>query len=199
MMLGYDAFNLVDELLTQPLQIIVCGRLGRYHGHITDRVVTLASLAERQAKFDLDDLNFRHTKYTQARAYNNSKLANLLFVSALQRRLDAAGSTVKAMAAHPGFVATDIYAETTGRIAQVMVRALAQTPQDGALPALLAATGDLPGGTFTGPEKFSHMRGGAEVIHASKRANNPALAERLWQWSEAQSGVGFGLTDSPHA
>lgn len=167
--------------------------------HITDRVVTLASLAERQAKLDLTDTGFERTKYTQSRAYNNSKLANLLFVNALQRRLTAAGSPVRAFAAHPGFVATDIYAETSGFVARAMVRALAQSPADGALPVLLAATADLPGGTFTGPEKLAHMRSGAEVIHASARANDPGFAEELWQWSAGQSGIDFGLPSGPRA
>jgi NAD(P)-dependent dehydrogenase (short-subunit alcohol dehydrogenase family) len=167
--------------------------------HVTDRVVTLASLAERQAKLDLTDPGFERTKYTQSRAYNNSKLANLLFVAALQRRLTAAGSPVRALAAHPGFVRTDIYAETSGFVARAMVRALAQGPADGALPVLLAATADLPGGTFTGPEKLAHMRSGAEVIHASARANDPALAEELWQWSARRTGIDFGLPSGTSA
>jgi NAD(P)-dependent dehydrogenase (short-subunit alcohol dehydrogenase family) len=62
-------------------------------------VVSLASQAERSGRLDFDDLNWERTEYNGTRAYNNSKLANLLFTSALQRRLDAAKSSVRANAA----------------------------------------------------------------------------------------------------
>ena len=161
--------------------------------HVTGRVVTVASLAERAARLDLDDLDLSRTPYQESLAYNRSKLANLLFTAELQRRLTAAGSPVRALAAHPGFVRTDIYAQTTGLVARTMVRLLAQEPDQGALPVLLAATGDLPGGTFVGPEHLAHMRGGAEVIRASRQAGEPALAARLWDLSAELTGVPFGL------
>jgi NAD(P)-dependent dehydrogenase (short-subunit alcohol dehydrogenase family) len=74
-------------------------------GHVTGRVVTLASLAERRGRLDLDDLTWAKRPYRRSLAYNTSKLANLLFTAELQRRLDAAGVKVRAEAAHPGFVA----------------------------------------------------------------------------------------------
>src|ERR1700691_1388967 len=77
--------------------------------HVTGRVVTVASQAERLARLDFDDLNWEHRPYQPSRAYNDSKLANLLFTAELQRRLAAAGSGVLANAAHPGLVATNIY------------------------------------------------------------------------------------------
>jgi NAD(P)-dependent dehydrogenase (short-subunit alcohol dehydrogenase family) len=153
--------------------------------------VTLASLAERTARLDLDDLQWRRSPYRQSRAYANSKLANLLFTAELQRRLDAVGSPVRAMAAHPGFVATNIYAGSTGFVARWSVRLLAQDAESGAEPALLAALSDLPGNTFTGPEHLAHMRGGAEVIHGSKRSRDAELARRLWDVSEQMTGVVF--------
>jgi NAD(P)-dependent dehydrogenase (short-subunit alcohol dehydrogenase family) len=77
--------------------------------HITGRVVTVASQAERFASLDFGDLNWERRPYAPSRAYNDSKLANLLFTAELQRRLTAAGSRVLANAAHPGLVATNIY------------------------------------------------------------------------------------------
>lgn len=70
---------------------------------------------------------------------------------------------------------------------------MAQSPADGALPVLLAATGDVPGNSFTGPERFMHMRGGAELIGRSKQAKDAALASRLWDVSEKMTGVSFPL------
>jgi NAD(P)-dependent dehydrogenase (short-subunit alcohol dehydrogenase family) len=159
---------------------------------ITGRVVALSSQAERMAKLDLDDLNWNRTPYKESRAYATSKLANLLFTAELQRRLTAAGSLVTTAAAHPGLVATNMTGQSTG-LSRLMVRFLAQSPEDGALPVLLAATGAVPGDSFTGPERFMHMRGGAELIGRSKQAADPVLAARLWDASETLTGVSFPL------
>lgn len=160
--------------------------------HITGRVVSLSSQAERMGKLNLDDLNWDRTPYKENSAYASSKLANVLFTAELQRRLAAAGSTVTAAAAHPGFVSTNMTGQTTG-FTRLLVRYLAQSPEEGSLPVLLAATGDIPGDSFTGPERFMHMRGGAELIGRSKQAADPALAARLWDASEKMTGVSFPL------
>ncbi len=159
---------------------------------ITGRVVSLSSQAERMGKLNLDDLNWERTPYKESRAYATSKLANVLFTAELQRRLAAAGSPILAAAAHPGLVATNMTGQTTG-LARLMVRFLAQSPEDGALPVLLAATGDLPPDSFTGPQRFLHMRGGAQLIGRSKQAMDPVLASRLWDASEKLTGVSFPL------
>ena len=160
--------------------------------HITGRVVALSSQAERMARLDLDDLNGERTPYNESRTYANSKLANVLFTAELQRRLTAAGSAVTTAAAHPGLVATNMTGESTGLFG-LMVRCFAQSPAEGALPVLLAATADIPGDSFTGPERFMHMRGGAELIGRSKQAQDAALASRLWNASETMTGVSFPL------
>lgn len=160
--------------------------------HITARIVTLSSQAERTGRVDLTDLGWERTPYTESRAYAASKLAGLLFTSELQRRLTAAGSPVTTAAAHPGLVATPMTAQSTGPT-RALVRLLAQSPEDGALPVLLAATGDIPPDSFTGPQHLLHMRGGAQLIARSKRAADPALASRLWEASEQMTGVAFPL------
>lgn len=159
---------------------------------ITGRVVSLSSQAERMGKLSLDDLNWDQTPYKESSAYATSKLANLLFISELQRRLTAAESLVTTTAAHPGLVATNMTDQTTG-FSRLIVQLMAQSPADGALPVLLAATGDVPGDSFTGPERFMHMRGGAELIGRSKQAKDVALASRLWDASEKMTGVSFPL------
>src|SRR5581483_9410452 len=97
--------------------------------HITGRVVTVASQAERLGRIDFDDLNWEHKPYRSSGAYAQSKRANLLFTAELQRRLSAAGSGVLATAAHPGFVATNIY-NRAGRppsgLSAIMIRWLSQ-------------------------------------------------------------------------
>jgi NAD(P)-dependent dehydrogenase (short-subunit alcohol dehydrogenase family) len=160
--------------------------------HLTGRVVSLSSQAERAGRINLDDLNQERTPYKEGRAYAASKLANLLFVAELQRRLTEVGSPVLALAAHPGLVDTSM-TQGGGRATKLLMRLLAQTPEQGALPVLYAATADLPGGAFTGPEHAVHMRGGAEQIGRSRRAKDPVLARRLWEASEQLTGIGFGL------
>lgn len=159
---------------------------------ITGRVVSVSSRAERMGRLDFDDLGWDRTPYKESRAYARSKLANVLFTAELQRRLTAAGSPLAAVAAHPGLVATNMTGQTTG-LTRAMVRLLAQSPEDGGLPVLLAVTGEVPGDSFTGPQRFMHMRGGAQLIARSKQAADPALARRLWEASEKMTGVSFPL------
>ena len=157
-------------------------------GHVTGRVVTVASQAERMAQLDLEDLAWEKRPYRGSRAYNTAKLANLLFTAELQRRLDEAGSAVRAEAAHPGFVATPIYRDG-GPVARTAVRLLAQNADEGALPVLYAAVADIPGNSFAGPRHLAHMRGGAELINRSATAKDAGLARRLWDISAKLTGV----------
>jgi NAD(P)-dependent dehydrogenase (short-subunit alcohol dehydrogenase family) len=168
--------------------------------HITGRVVTVASQAERFAHIDFDDLNCEHKPYQQSPAYAQSKLANLLFTAELQRRLSATGSGVLATAAHPGFVATNIY-NHVGRppsgLSAIMIRLLAQDADMGALPTLYAAVTDIPGNSFAGPRHFAHMRGAPMLIGRSATAQDADLARRLWAVSEQLTGVCFPLQPIP--
>jgi NAD(P)-dependent dehydrogenase (short-subunit alcohol dehydrogenase family) len=162
--------------------------------HITGRVVTVASQAERAGRLDFGDLNWERRPYRPSRAYNDSKLANLLFTAELQRRLAAAGSGVLANAAHPGLVATDIYhhdgpRRPADRLWAVIIPLLAQDAEHGALPTLYAAVADIPGNSFAGPSHLAHMRGAPELIGRSAPAQDPDLARRLWTVSEQLTGV----------
>jgi NAD(P)-dependent dehydrogenase (short-subunit alcohol dehydrogenase family) len=152
--------------------------------------------AERYARLDFSDLNWERRPYQPSRAYNDSKLANLLFTAELQRRLTAAGSAVLAHAAHPGLVATNIDRHDRPRRASgilwaIAVRLLAQDAQRGALPTLYAAVADIPANSFTGPDRLSHMRGAPELISRSGPAQDADVARRLWELAEQFTGVGF--------
>jgi NAD(P)-dependent dehydrogenase (short-subunit alcohol dehydrogenase family) len=160
--------------------------------HVTDRVVTVASQAERAGRLDFDDLNWERRPYAPSRAYNDSKLANLLFTGELDRRLHARGSTVRAMAAHPGLVLTPIYDKPSNTPRTVWDRLMPVIGQDsahGALPLLYAATEDIPGDSFVGPQHLMHMRGGAKLIGRSAIAKSATTATRLWDVSEQLTGI----------
>ena len=165
--------------------------------HITDRVVTISSGAHRMGSIDLVDLNWERREYKRWPAYGQSKLANLLFTSELQRRLSAAGSPVRALAAHPGYAATNLQSRTGNWIQNagmwISNRVIAQSEDRGALPTLFAATQDLPGDSYVGPDGFQEQRGHPTLVGRSAAARDAEVARRLWDLSEELTGVRFPL------
>jgi NAD(P)-dependent dehydrogenase (short-subunit alcohol dehydrogenase family) len=157
------------------------------------RVVTLSSTAHKMGRINFDNLN-GDRRYFRWNAYGQSKLANLLFALELDRRLRAAGSTVKSLAAHPGYAATNL--QSAGppmfdRLVMVASNALiAQSDEMGALPILYAATQPgLEGGTYVGPDGFQEQRGYPKIVQPSGRARDPETARRLWEVSERMTAV----------
>jgi NAD(P)-dependent dehydrogenase (short-subunit alcohol dehydrogenase family) len=161
---------------------------------ITDRVVVLASGMHHIGKIDFDDLNSERS-YRRYRAYGQAKLANLLFTAELQRRLAEAGSSVRAVAAHPGYAATNLQSHSGNRIEDALMRVgnliFAQSGAMGALPTLFAATQDIPGGAYVGPSGPGETRGHPTLVGRSKAATDEAVARKLWGRSEEMTGVTF--------
>ncbi|HEY3503204.1 MAG TPA: oxidoreductase [Actinocatenispora sp.] len=165
---------------------------------IRQRVVTVSSNGHRFGTIDFDDLNWTRRPYRAMAAYGQSKLANLLFTSELQRRLDDAGSPVIATAAHPGVAATNLLRPTRGRrvirrVERAVTRLLGQSDEGGALPTLYAAVADIPGDSYAGPGGFMEGRGAPELVGRSAKARDTDTARRLWQISETLTGVSFAL------
>lgn len=164
---------------------------------LTDRVVVVSSSAHRMGRIDLDDLNWQRRRYRSWGAYGQSKLANLLFVWELQRRLDEVRSPLRALAAHPGYAATNLQSRTGNPVANTAMgwvnRFVAQSAEGGALPTLHAAVEDLPGRTYVGPDGFMEQRGAPKVVGRSAAASDGETARRLWDLSERLTGVGFPL------
>ncbi|MFD1657543.1 oxidoreductase [Streptomyces caeni] len=164
--------------------------------HITDRVVTVASGMHRLPgnRIHFENLNLTG-EYTPIRAYGQSKLANLLFTLDLQRRLTAAGSPVRALAAHPGWAATNLQGHDASLMRRTVMRVgnrfLAQDSRAGALPTLYAAVQDLPGAAYVGPNRFNEMRGTPTLVGRTPAASDPDAARRLWAASEELTGVAF--------
>ena len=169
---------------------------------VTGRVVTVASGAHRGGSISLDDLNWERRKYRPWSAYQQSKLANLLFTLELQRRLTAAGSAVRAVAVHPGYVATNLQFRSESRFADRMMkisnRLFAQTDEAGARPTLFAATQDLPGASYVGPDGLSPWaRGYPALVGRTAAASDVEMAKRLWMVSEDLTGAKFPLQSMP--
>ena len=165
--------------------------------YVTDRVLTVASGAHRGGSISLDDLNWERRTYRRWAAYQQSKLANLLFTLELQRRLTAAGSTVRAVAAHPGYSTTNLQFSSESRLEDRLLtmgnRLFAQTDEAGALPTLFAATQDLPGASYVGPDGIGEKRGYPTLVGRSAEASDLQIAKLLWALSEELTGVRFPL------
>jgi NAD(P)-dependent dehydrogenase (short-subunit alcohol dehydrogenase family) len=165
--------------------------------HITNRVVIVSSSLHRRGRIDLDDLNWDRRRYRAWPAYGQSKLANLLFMLELQRRLDEIDSPIVALAAHPGYASTNLQAGPSSRLQQLAMKAsnvlFAQSDEMGALPTLYAATQDLPGRTFVGPGGFRELQGSPMVVAPGDAALDGDMARRLWDVSERLTGVTWPL------
>ncbi|MDI5961459.1 oxidoreductase [Streptomyces sp. SL13] len=162
------------------------------------RVVTVSSALHALADIDPGDLNSEHG-YRRWIAYGRSKTANLLFTHELSRRLAAAGSTVVAAAAHPGYADTNLIAAGAApenrallvRLGRISNRLVAQPAAAGALPTLYAATaaGVRPD-DFVGP-RLQGWRGAPARSWRAPWTRDDAAAERLWTASQTMTGVGF--------
>jgi NAD(P)-dependent dehydrogenase (short-subunit alcohol dehydrogenase family) len=167
------------------------------------RVVTVSSGAHRMGHIDFDDLQGER-KYRRWGAYGQSKLANLLFTLELERRLRAADSMVRAVAAHPGYAATNLQFAAAPKLDRMLMsvanRVMAQSAEMGALPTLYAATAPgVEGGAYIGPDGFREMRGYPTLVTGTAASRDAQAAERLWAVSEELTGVKFALGASAAA
>ncbi|HUA10607.1 MAG TPA: oxidoreductase [Solirubrobacteraceae bacterium] len=161
------------------------------------RVVTVASGAHHMGRMSFEDpMAKRH--YFRWSQYARSKLANLLFAFELDRRLRAAGSPIKSVAAHPGYAATNLQSAAPPALDRAVMKVMnplvAQSADLGALPQLFAAT--APGvnsGDYYGPDGVGEFRGHPRRVGASGAARNEQDAARLWALSEELTGVSFAV------
>ncbi|HEX4559990.1 MAG TPA: oxidoreductase [Mycobacterium sp.] len=163
---------------------------------VTDRVVTLSSMMHLLGWINLKDLNWKSRPYLAWPAYGQSKLANLLFTSELQRRLDEAGSPLKALVAHPGYSATNLQGQTGNRFGTRFWDAgnqlFATTADFGARQTLYAVSQELPGNTFVGP-RFGMRGPTGPTPFRSPLARDAKKATALWELSEQLTDTKFAL------
>ena len=134
-------------------------------------------------------------RYRPWPAYQQSKLANLLFMFELQRRSDAYGWGLMSNAAHPGFARTDLISNgpgsngLRGRLGRLL-RPLSHSAAAGALPTLFGATSpDAKPMGYYGPNGFYEMNGPPTSAYVAPRAKDELVARKLWEVSEALTGV----------
>ncbi len=157
--------------------------LDRLKQSVPARVVAVCSNAQAIGRIDFDDLQGERS-YSGARAYNQSKLANVLFTYELARRLRATSVTANAL--HPGVVSTSFGAEDLAGVQRLFVpffRPFMKAPAQGAATSIhLASAPDLEqvtGGFFANSKRK----------RSSKRSYDEATAARLWQVSADLVGL----------
>lgn len=123
---------------------------------------------------DFEDIEFKR-KFKPMAAYRQSKLANMLFIKELSKRL--AGSGVTANCLMPGLVATGL-SRNSRAFSRAFFRVFGASPEKGARTSVYLASS--PEVASISGECFSRMR----VARTSKESNDPALAKRLWDLSE---------------
>ena len=159
------------------------------------RVVTVSSIAHESGTMDLDDLQSER-QYTPYGAYGRSKLANLMFMLELDRRLKRAGATTISVAAHPGFANTNLQAAgpfldaspVSSWLSLAAVRLIGQSAAHGAEPQLYAATASgVRGGDYYGPQR--KIAGHPKPADMAPAARDEVVAARLWDVSKELTGV----------
>jgi NAD(P)-dependent dehydrogenase (short-subunit alcohol dehydrogenase family) len=165
------------------------------HSAEAPRVVNVSSLAHRGGKIDFDNLQAER-KYRSWPAYQQSKLANLLFTFELQRRSDSNGWGLMSNAAHPGYARTDLIPNgpgtggLKGAGAKLVGSFMSHSAAAGALPTLFAATS--PAATpmgYYGPNGFYELKGPVAPAKVLSQAKDETVARRLWEVSERLTGV----------
>ncbi|MDQ2664193.1 MAG: oxidoreductase [Candidatus Eremiobacteraeota bacterium] len=161
------------------------------------RVVTVTSFGANDSAIDFDDLQSER-KYRPMAAYNQSKLADLLFAFEFERRSRENAWGIKSIAAHPGLALTELIPNGAGRdsivsrVSRLLGPIIMQTPAQGALPSLYASTSpDAVGGAYYGPTGFAGIRGATGPAKSPPAALDLAVAKRLWKAAEQLTGVDF--------
>ena len=170
-------------------------------GHLLDalratpgaRVVTVSSGAHRHGDIDFDDPQAEHS-YQPLERYGMSKAANLYFMLELARRLELHGIDVTSLACHPGVADTELSRTFPAWFAWIapLIRAFFNSPAEGALPTLFAATNpDVQPGDYYGPRKRRETARGVGPAVISEHVRDEERARRLWEISEQYTGVSY--------
>ena len=168
--------------------------LGALAAGVDPRVVTVASALYKRATIDVADLS-DNSRYSPGRAYNRSKLANVLFAVELEHRLRGTGSPVRSFAAHPGMARTPLHATypsaVTRAVTALLARAVGREPEAADIGILAAAVSpDAAPDWFWGPAG-STTTPDARGVPFARVTTDRDLRTALWEASERLTGVRF--------
>ncbi|WP_411342243.1 oxidoreductase [Sphingopyxis sp. J-6] len=168
---------------------------GLVHPHIDDRIVITSSIAHKGGEIDFSDLSASRSYHNWQR-YQTSKLANLLHMFELDRRLGAAGRATQAIGCHPGVALTELtrHLPLPLRSMTPLAAPFFNSAAQGAWPTLQAATGvNVQGGDYLGPQGLGEISGRSGPARATRTARDPKLARELWVRSVDLTGVDPGI------
>ncbi len=150
------------------------------------RIINVSSGAHTSGKIEFD--NLQGERDYSPRAYDNSKLANILFTMELARRLEGTGVTVNAL--HPGFAATGFGKNNPGflmKIIRAVVPLIARSPAKGAETSIyLASSPEVQ--SITGKYFVD-----CKVTQPAPQATDMVVARRLWDVSAEMAHLADGL------
>ncbi len=163
------------------------------------RIVTVGSMGYDMGikTINFDDLNW-DKDYVPNTAYSQSKLAQIMTIYELQDRLQEVGKTdVKAYACHPGASRTNLINTSGSLMMKIMfylMMPLTQSAEKGAYPQLMCATEEnLDQEGFYGPTGRSNWVGPVGAHEIKPHAKDKAVAKRLWDISEKETGVKWNI------
>ncbi len=163
------------------------------------RIVSLSSIAHEKGKINFDNLH-AEKGYSKMKAYQQSKLACLMFAYELERRIEKAGSNVISVAAHPGVSNTNLgrhIPKFAYKVFWPVFKFFTHSPDRAALPTLMAALHpDAKGGDYFGPTGFRGMKGDPDKVEPKPHAHDEEVAQKLWEVTEELTGEKFTLTAS---
>jgi NAD(P)-dependent dehydrogenase (short-subunit alcohol dehydrogenase family) len=154
------------------------------------RIISVSSLAAFIGKINLEDLNYAHRPYREWEAYGQSKLANLLFIRELSKRLAGHKLPTIAVAAHPGGSPTNLQRTSSYFMKRILTPLISHPPSEAALPALRAACDPaVLSGSYWGPSSLFGLTGSPEQAKIPGKALDLDKAFQLWALSEKLTGV----------
>lgn len=163
------------------------------------RVVTVSSHNHVIGRMDFDNLD-GSKGYGPWTAYNQTKLANLLFAYELQRKLKAVDTELISVGTHPGYTATNLQfagprlsgSSVMERVMKLGNRLLGQSGAMGALPLLYASVApNIRGGDYTGPKDMFGLWGYPKIARSNGRSHDIQSAKKLWEISEQMTGIHY--------
>ncbi|MGU3292193.1 SDR family NAD(P)-dependent oxidoreductase [Williamsia sp. M5A3_1d] len=160
------------------------------------QIINVGSDAHKFATLDLDDLHLSDARWNPMGAYGRSKLAVMLWGLELDRRLRESGSAVTTALTHPGWVASNLSNVSDAplmsvfhTVTQTIAKTLANDTDAGAAPTLYCMTEPIPPGSYVGIDSRLGLKGGPTLAGRTAHASDYALAARLWDRAESETGT----------
>lgn len=151
------------------------------------RVVTLSSIAHKNGVIDFDNLKLEKP-FDKFREYGQSKVADLIFTFELQKRLENNGATTISVGAHPGISKTELLRTDKPAMIDTVPH---MTANQGAFSSLYAATENIKGGSYIGPDGEGEMTGYPGHAFIAEYAKDEVIGGKLWTYAEKELNIIF--------